>query len=159
MSTHELPLEQPGRAPLDLRHFWIEHLEYREGEEGPAELEEPALWISRPVVHETKTEDEIYRVTLRIRISQGDVRAIDLTIVGVFEIRADDDGNEGTPAKLVLYNGSAMLLGAARGIIESVTSLSGLGRLRVPSANILKLLRQDSPGTPAAPTSSVEQSR
>ena len=155
--THELPLEPLGRSPLDLRHFWIEHLEYREAEEGPSELEEPTLWLSRPVVHETQTEDDIYRVTLRVRISQGDVRVIDLTIFGVFRMQADNDGKERTH-NMLLYNGSAMLFGAARGIIESVTSLSGFGRLHVPSANILKLLRQDSTGAPAA-RDSGEQSR
>ena len=37
---------------------------------------------------------------------------------------------------MLIYNGCAMLYGAARGVIESVTSLTGFGRLRVPAANI-----------------------
>ena len=78
-------------------------------------------------------------MTLRIRVSQGDVRSIDLTMRGVFHVQADDEDNEGTP-KMLMYNGSAMIYGAARGIIESVTSLTGFGRLPVPSANIAKLL-------------------
>ena len=43
---------------------------------------------------------------------------------------------------MLIYNGSAMLYGAARGIIETVTSLTGFGRLRVPAANIATLLRR-----------------
>ena len=80
-------------------------------------------------------------VTLRILASQGDTRAVDLTICGVFELQADDDGQAGT-LQMLVYNGSAMLFGTARGIIESVTALTGLGRLRVPSANIAKLLER-----------------
>ena len=78
-------------------------------------------------------------MTLRILASQGDIRAVDLTICGVFGLQADDDGRAGT-LQMLVYNGSAMLLGTARGIIESVTGLTGLGRLRVPSANLAKLL-------------------
>ena len=46
---------------------------------------------------------------------------------------------------MLLHNGSVMLLGAARGIIESVTGLSKFGRLRVPSANIVNVLKLDPP--------------
>ena len=78
-------------------------------------------------------------MTLRIKASQGDVRSIDLTICGVFQLKTDDDRNNGSE-KMLVYNGSAMLFGTARGIVETVTSLTGFGRLRVPSANIAKLL-------------------
>lgn len=78
-------------------------------------------------------------MTLRIKASQGDVRSIDLTICGVFQLKTDDDRNKGSE-KMLVYNGSAMLFGTARGIVETVTSLTGFGRLRVPSANIAKLL-------------------
>ena len=134
----KLPLRQPGRPALDLSRFWIEQLEYRETDEAADELEEPTLQISRPVVHEADAVDT-YLVTLRILASQGDVRAVDLTICGVFRLQADDDGRDGT-LQMLVYNGSAMLFGTARGIIESVTGLTGLGRLRVPSANIAYLL-------------------
>ena len=137
----KLPLRQPGRPALDLHRFWIEQLEYREAEEAPDELEEPTLQLSRPVVHEADAEAARYLVTLRILASQGDTRAVDLTICGVFELQADDDGQAGT-LQMLVYNGSAMLFGTARGIIESVTALTGLGRLRVPSANIAKLLER-----------------
>ena len=98
-----------------------------------------SVQLSRPVVHEADTEADTYLVTLRILASQGDIRAVDLTICGVFGLQADDDGRAGT-LQMLVYNGSAMLLGTARGIIESVTGLTGLGRLRVPSANLAKLL-------------------
>ena len=140
----KLPLRQPARAALDLRRFWIEQLEYREADEMPDELEEPTLKLSRPVVHGTDAEDDTYLVTLRIQASQSEVRAIDLTICGIFRLQTDDEGNEGT-LKMLVYNGSSMLLGSARGIIESVTSLTGFGRLRVPSANIAALLASPSP--------------
>ena len=65
-------------------------------------------------------------MTLRIHASQEDVRSIDLTMCGVFHVQTDDDGNEATP-QMLIYNGSAMLYGAARGIIESVTGLTGFG--------------------------------
>ena len=64
---------------------------------------------------------------------------MDLTICGVFQLKKDDDGNKGTE-KMLVYNGTAMLFGSARGIVETVTSLTGFGRLRLPSANIAKLL-------------------
>ena len=79
-------------------------------------------------------------MTLRIRVAQGDVRSIDLTICGIFQVQADDDGNDASP-QILIYNGSAMLYGAARGIIESVTGLTGFGRLRVPTVNIATVLR------------------
>ena len=46
---------------------------------------------------------------------------------------------------MLLHNGSVMLLGAARGIIESVTGLSRFGRLRVPSANLVNVLKPEPP--------------
>lgn len=79
-------------------------------------------------------------MTLRIHASQEDVRSIDLTMCGVFQVQADDDGNEATP-QMLIYNGSVMLYGAARGIIETVTGLTGFGRLRVPAVNIATVLR------------------
>lgn len=88
----KLPLRQPGRPALDLRRFWIEQLEYREEEEPPDELDEPTLQLSRPVVHEADADADTYLVTLRILVSQGDVRAVDLTICGVFRLQAADDG-------------------------------------------------------------------
>ncbi len=141
----KLPLRQPGRPALDLSRFWIEQLEYREADEPPDELEEPTLQLSRPVVHKADAEVDTYLVTLRILASQGDVRVVDLTICGMFRLQADDDGRDGT-LQMLVYNGSAMLFGTARGIIESVTGLTGLGRLRVPSANIAYLLDRSSAG-------------
>ena len=137
--VRKLPLRQPGRAALDLRGFWIEQIEYQEAEEAPAEFDEPSVRVSRPNVQQNANDKDAYLMTLRIRVSQGDVRSIDLTLRGVFHLEADDRDNEET-SKLLIYNGSAMLYGAARGIIESVTSLTGFGRLPVPSANLAKLL-------------------
>jgi preprotein translocase subunit SecB len=155
--TNGIPLHQAGRAGLNLLHFCIERLEYQEADESPEELEEPTLWLSRPVVHEAEIGGETtYMVTLRIRIAQGTIRTFDLTIYGVFRLQSDDDGNEGSPTML-LRNGSVMLLGAARGIIESVTGLSRFGRLRVPSANLADVFNQGPPDEPAS--GSAEQTR
>ena len=96
--------------------------------------------LSRPVLHQNATDTDTFLMTFRIRAAQGDVRSIDLTICGVFHVQADDDGDEAIP-KMLIFNGSAMLYGAARGIIESVTGLTGLGRLRVPTVNIASVLR------------------
>ena len=58
---------------------------------------------------------------------------------------------------MLLRNGSVMLLGAARGIIESVTGLSRFGRLRVPSANLVNVLKPEPPSESG--TENSEQSR
>ena len=145
-----IPLYQAGRAGLNLLHFCIDHLEYQETDESPEELEEPTLSLSRPVVHEAEIAGEAtYMLTLRIRAAQGAVRTFDLTVSGVFRLQSDDDGNKGTPMML-LHNGSVMLLGTARGIIELVTGLSKFGRLRVPSANLVDVFNQDPPDEPAS---------
>ena len=99
------------------------------------------MQLSRPVLHQNATDTDTFLITLRIRTSQEDVRSIDLTICGVFHVQADDGGNEAAMQQMLIYNGSAMLYGAARGIIESVTGLTGLGRLRVPTVNIATVLR------------------
>ena len=138
--SRKLALRQPGRAALDLSNFWIERIEYQEADEAPEEPPEPTVRLSRPVLHQNATDTDTYLMTLRIRAAQGDVRSIDLTMCGVFQVQADDDGNEATP-QMLIYNGSVMLYGAARGIIETVTGLTGFGRLRVPAVNIATVLR------------------
>ena len=47
---------------------------------------------------------------------------------------------DGRSLRMLEYNGSAILFGAARGVIESVTGVSGFGRMHVPSVNIAELL-------------------
>ena len=138
--TRKLVLRRPGQAALDLRSFWIEQIDYREADEAPDEVDEPTVQLSRPVLHREASNTDTYLMTLRMRVSQGEVRSIDLTMRGEFRIQVDDEGSKGTP-EMLIYNGSAMLYGAARGIIETVTSLTGFGRLRVPAANIATLLR------------------
>lgn len=147
------PLHEVGRAGLNLLHFCVERLEYQETHESPDELGEPILSLSRPVVHEAEIDGETtYMVTLTIRTAQGSIRTFELTISGVFRLQSDDDGNKGTPMML-LHNGSVMLLGAARGIIESVTGLSRFGRLRVPSANLVNVLKPEPLGESGTETS------
>ena len=138
--SRKLALRQPAQAAIDLRSFWIERIEYQEADEAPEQPPEPTVRLSRPVLHQNATDTDTFLMTFRIRAAQGDVRSIDLTICGVFHVQADDDGDEAIP-KMLIFNGSAMLYGAARGIIESVTGLTGLGRLRVPTVNIASVLR------------------
>ena len=138
--TRKIPLRQPGPAALDLRSFWIERIEYEEADEAPEQPPESTVRLSRPVLHQNETDTDTYLMTLRIRASQEDVRSIDLTMCGVFQVQVDD-ANETTSQQMLIYNGSAMLYGAARGIIESVTGLTGFGRLRVPTVNIATVLR------------------
>ena len=137
--SRKLALRESQRGALDLRHFWLEQIEYKEADEAPEEFDEPTTRISRPVLKKSASEANTYLMTLRIRTSQADVRSMDLTICGVFQLKKDDDGNDGTE-KMLVYNGTAMLYGSARGIVETVTGLTGFGRLRLPSANIAKLL-------------------
>ena len=138
--TRKIPLRQPGPAALDLRSFWIERIEYEEADEAPEQPPESTVRLSRPVLHQNETDTDTYLMTLRIRVSQEDLRSIDLTMCGVFQVQVDD-ANETTSHQMLIYNGSAMLYGAARGIIESVTGLTGLGRLRVPTVNVATVLR------------------
>ena len=138
--SRKLALRQPAQAAIDLRSFWIERIEYQEADEAPEQPPEPTVQLSRPVLHQNATDTDTFLMTLRIRATQGDLRSIDLTIRGVFHVQEDDDENEAI-TEMLIYNGSAMLYGAARGIIESVTGLTGLGRLRVPTVNIATMLR------------------
>ena len=135
--ARKLRVRQADRAALDLRRFWIERLEYEEDEEIPDELPAPAVSVSRPEVLEA--DEGEYFVTLRLRMSQGEARSIDLTIVGEFRLQSEDEELDRS-LRMLAYNGSAILFGAARGVIESVTGVSGFGRMHVPSVNIAELL-------------------
>lgn len=96
--------------------------------------------MSRPEILEAGESE--YFVTLRLRLAQGDVRTIDLTIAGHFRLRAEDEAGAGgaPPLRVLAYNGTAILFSAARGVIEAVTGLSGYGRMHVTSVNIADLL-------------------
>ena len=135
--ARKLRVRQADKAALDLRRFWIERLEYEEDEEIPDDLPAPAVSVSRPEVLEA--DEGEYFVTLRLRMTQGEARSIDLTIVGVFGRQPGDTGRDRFLLMLE-YNGSAILFGAARGVIESVTGVSGFGRMHVPSVDIAELL-------------------
>ncbi len=135
----KLRLRQAGQAALNLRRFWIERLEYEEDEEIPADLPDTTVRVSRPEILESEADE--YLVTLRLRVAQGEARSIDLTIVGVFELQLGDE-DRGHPLRMLEYNGSAILFGAARGVIESVTGVSGFGRMHIPSVNLAELLHR-----------------
>lgn len=135
--ARKLRLRQASQAALDLRRFWIERLEYEEDEEIPDDLPDTAVGVSRPEILESGANE--YLVTLRLRVAQGEARSIDLTIVGVFGLQPGGDG-DGSPLRMLEYNGTAILFSAARGVIESVTGVSGFGRIDVPSVSIAELL-------------------
>ena len=133
----KLRLRQADRAPLDLRRFWIERLEYEEDEEIPSDLPDATVRASRPEILESDAGD--YFVTLRLRVAQGEARSIDLTIVGEFGLASGDE-YPGRPMRMLEYNGTAILFSAARGVIESVTGVSGFGRMHVPSVALAELI-------------------
>ena len=135
--ARKLRVRQADKAALDLRRFWIERLEYEEDEEIPDDLPAPAVSVSRPEVLEA--DEGEYFVTLRLRMTQGEARSIDLTIVGDFRLEPVGEDRERS-LRMLTYNGSAILFGAARGAVESVTGISGHGRMHVPSVNIAELL-------------------
>ena len=129
----KLRLRQANPALLDLQNFWLERLEYEEEDEIPDDLPDTTIRVSRPEILEA--DGGGYLVTLRLRVAQGEARSIDLTLVGDFRLQPDGE----SPDALVMleYNGSAMLFSAARGVIESVTGVSGFGRIHVPSVNLV----------------------
>ena len=141
----KLPLHDVPESDLRLNKFWIERLEYAEIPDRDDHRWRPKVRISRPRIQKAESSDD-YFVTLRIHASEYTdivVRSIDLTIVGDFWYdHVDEDGTEDSemPLRLLTYNGTAILFSAARGVIESVTGISGYGRLDVPSVNIAELL-------------------
>lgn len=138
--ARKLRLRDASPAALDLQRFWIERLEYEEADEAEGELPDAAVRASRPEILEAGEGE--YFVTLRLRLTQGDIRTIDLTIAGHFRLRAEDEAGVGgaPPLRVLAYNGTAILFSAARGVIEAVTGLSGYGRMHVTSVNIAELL-------------------
>ena len=132
----KLPTRYAPPADLNLHEFWIERLEYTEEPDLHDELGPPSVSLSRPSILQSASGS--YRVTLRVEVSQ-DVRWVDLTIVGVFDYYPED-GDDALSPRMLAYNGSAILFSAARGVIESVTGVSGFGRMHVPSVNIAELL-------------------
>ncbi len=137
--TPKLRLRDAGQAALNLRRFWIERIEYQEDEDASADLPDPTVRVSRPEILES--DENEYLVTLRLRVAQGEVRSIDLTIVGVFGLPSGDE-HPARPLRMLEYNGTAILFSAARGVIESVTGVSGFGRMHVPSIDLAELLER-----------------
>lgn len=142
----KLPLRDVREADLRLDEFWIERLEYAETPDQDDERWRPEVRVSRPRVLESRRSSGEYLMTLRVEASEGtehEVRSIDLTIVGSFRFESlfeDTAAHREMPLRLLTYNGSAILFSAARGVIETVTGISGYGRMHVPSVNIAELL-------------------
>lgn len=139
--ARKLALRDASLADLYLAEFWIERLEYAETPDRKDDLLRPLVRVSRPRILQSE-RGAAALVTLRVEVSQ-DVRSIDLTIVGQFELLPDEEtgGEERElPMRMLAYNGTAILFSAARGVIESVTGVSGYGRMHVPSVNIAELL-------------------
>ena len=141
----KLPLRNVQEAELRLEEFWIERLEYTEVPDLQEFRWRPDVRVSRPRILRADRSDE-YLMTLRIEASEDggeEVRSIDLTIAGRFTFDPVDEdaaANPEMPLRLLTYNGSAILFSAARGVIETVTGISGYGRMHVPSVNIAELL-------------------
>lgn len=134
--ARKLRVRQVSQAALDLQRFWIERLEYEEEDEVPDEPPATTVSVSRPEILDAG--DGKYFVTLRLKVAQGEARSVDLTVAGAFLLPQDAEGQHSL--RMLVYNGSAILFSAARGIIESVTGVSGLGRMHVPSVNLAEIL-------------------
>ncbi|MYA21223.1 MAG: hypothetical protein F4Z25_13530 [Chloroflexi bacterium] len=132
----KLPTRNVGYADLNLNEFWIERLEYTETPDLHDELMTPWVRVSRPKI--LRSTSSSYLVTLRVEVLQ-DPRSVDVTIVGSFDFDPAGGGDEPS-SRMLTYNGTAILFSAARGVIESVTGVSGYGRMHVPSVNIAELL-------------------
>ena len=132
---------------LDLQSFWIQRLEYEEEDEVPDDPPATTVRVSRPEILDAG--DGKYLVTLRLKVAQGEARSLDLTVAGAFLLPPDA---EGQPSHLgmLLYNGSAILFSAARGIVESVTGVSGP---MLPSTVVRPVARAGSAG--GSPAGSV----
>ena len=140
--ARKLPLRDASPADLYLWEFWVEKLDYRETPDLEDELFRPHVRVSRPGILQSERGADAL-ITLRVEVSQEAVRSIDLTIVGQFELFPDEEtrgAEHEMPMEMLAYNGTAILFGAARGVIESVTGVSGYGRMHVPSVNIAELL-------------------
>ena len=140
--ARKLALRDANPADLRLDEFWIEKLDYRETPDLADELFRPHVRVSRPRILQSE-RGAAALVTLRIEVSQEHVRSIDLTIVGQFDFYPEEEtggAEREMPLRTLAYNGTAILFSAARGVIESVTGISGYGRMHVPSVNIAELL-------------------
>ena len=141
----KLPLRDVQEAELRLDEFWIERLEYAEVPDLQEYRWRPDVRVSRPRILRADRSND-YLMTLRVEATEDggeEVRSIDLTIAGRFTFDpVDEDAavNAEMPLRLLTYNGSAILFSAARGVIETVTGISGYGRMHVPSVNIAELL-------------------
>lgn len=141
----KLPLRDVQEAELRLDEFWIERLEYAEVPDLQEYRWRPDVRVSRPRILRADRPND-YLMTLRVEAKEDggeEVRSIDLTIAGRFTFDpVDEDApvNAEMPLRLLTYNGSAILFSAARGVIETVTGISGYGRMHVPSVNIAELL-------------------
>ena len=69
----------------------------------------------------------------KLRLRQASPADIDL--------QASDDNRE-RALQMLVYNGAAILLSSARSVIESVTGISGFGRMHVPSVNMAELIER-----------------
>ena len=140
--ARKLALRDADPADLRLDEFWIEKLDYRETPDLADELVRPHVRVSRPRILQSE-RGAAALVTLRIKVAQEPVRSIDLTIVGQFDFCPEEEtggAERDMPLRTLAHNGTAILFSAARGVIESVTGVSGYGRMHVPSVNIAELL-------------------
>ena len=113
-------------------------MEYQEVTESLDSLPETSIRVSLPEIREGPSDVGEYLMTVRIQASQGEARTVDVTLVGLYRLPADDDRQESLG--MLAYNGPAILFSSARGVIESVTGMSGYGRMHVPSVNIAELI-------------------
>ena len=125
-------LRDASPSMLVLEGFWVESLSYAESEDPDEEIE-PSLKISRPELMQRVDDPAVYRARIRCVISHGQERKLDLVMSSEFRLSGDALDS---PAAFLEINAPSMLLGAMRGIVAAVTSLTRGGRLDLPSVNL-----------------------
>lgn len=122
-------------APLVLQRSWIEdlHVTSRDFDD---DADEPVLRLSKPVVLQNPEDPSKYHVRLRIKSTEPG-RDVDVVVVGHFALLV---GQDAANERMIEYNAPAILYGVARGIVGGITAFTELGRLDLPSVNLVKLI-------------------
>ena len=123
-------------APLRLVQSWVEELHIGPPR-NPALDEGLEVKLSRPQILQNPEDIAEYLVRLRIRVQEPD-RVTEMVVAGRFRLEGDESAS--ASKRMVDYNAPAILFGIARGMVGTVTALTSLGRLELPSVNIAQLV-------------------
>ena len=125
---------------MQLDYYWIESVTLKSNPdepESPRQIADLSYAVAHADLPEPDRDERLAR--LRIRTPRGALLKtgleLDLTIVGRFSIKGGKV--DADAVQLLKFNGPAILYGVARGIISSLTAISGSGRTDLPSANFV----------------------